>query len=91
MRVEDNAVFRVKALAELLDVSRSTVYRAIASGELDALKIGTGKGAVRIPGHRVNVWLDTCAERAYAAFVEGDESPEAADATESTDETAEVA
>lgn len=86
MRVEDNAIFRVKALAELLDVSRSTVYRAIASGELDALKIGAGKGAVRIPGNSVNVWLDTCAERGYADFVEGGQSPEAAD-----NETAEVA
>ncbi|WP_328613272.1 helix-turn-helix domain-containing protein [Amycolatopsis sp. NBC_00355] len=86
MRVEDNAIYRVKALAELLDVSRSTVYRAITSGELDALKIGTGKGAVRIPGHSVNVWLDACAERGYADFVEGGQSPESAD-----DETAEVA
>ncbi|MFB9690071.1 helix-turn-helix transcriptional regulator [Amycolatopsis plumensis] len=86
MRVEDNAIFRVKALAELLDVSRSTVYRAIASGELDALKIGTGKGAVRVPGNSVNVWLDTCAERGYADFVENGLSPEAAD-----DESAEVA
>ncbi|MEV6878644.1 helix-turn-helix domain-containing protein [Amycolatopsis sp. NPDC051128] len=86
MRVEDNAVFRVKAVAELLDVSRSTVYRAIESGELDVLKIGTGKGAIRIPGYCVNTWISTCSERGYTDFVAGGQSPEAAD-----DEPAEVA
>ncbi|WP_329054073.1 helix-turn-helix domain-containing protein [Amycolatopsis sp. NBC_01488] len=79
-------MFRVKAVAELLDVSRSTVYRAIEAGELDVLKVGAGRGAIRIPGTAVNVYLNTCAERGYADFVEGDQSPEAAD-----DETAEVA
>ncbi|MEU4522925.1 helix-turn-helix domain-containing protein [Amycolatopsis sp. NPDC024027] len=79
MRVEDNAVFRVRDLVNLLDVSPNTVYRAIKTGELDALKFGSGKGTLRVPGTAVNVWLGTCAERGYADFVQGDQSPEAAD------------
>ncbi|WP_344861972.1 helix-turn-helix domain-containing protein [Amycolatopsis ultiminotia] len=81
MRVEDSRMFRVKELAELLDVHRSTVYRAIESGQLDALKIGTGKGALRIPGASVNTWLNTCAEAAYspaADDVTGDDAAEVA-------------
>jgi excisionase family DNA binding protein len=69
MRVEDNQIFRVSAVADLLDVHRATIYRAIESGALDALKIGTGKGALRIPGYAVNAYLNSCAEAAYTAHV----------------------
>lgn len=79
MRVEDNAVYRVKALAELLDVHRTTIYRAIESGRLGALKIGTGKGVVRVPGYAVNIWLSDCADAGYESFVQGSESSEVAD------------
>ncbi|QYN16845.1 AlpA family transcriptional regulator [Amycolatopsis sp. DSM 110486] len=90
MQVESNRYFRVKQLAEMLDVSRATIYRAIESGQLDALKIGTGKGALRIPGHAVNTYLETCAEAAYQGYVKGDESA-AADDTEVSIDAAEVA
>lgn len=46
---------RVKAVAEMFDVSPSTIYRAIEAGQLDAIRIG---GALRVP------------ESAVAAFVE---------------------
>lgn len=98
MQVDGNRIFRVKDLAELLDVHQATVYRAIESGALDALKIGTGRGTLRIPGNAVNIWLSDCGDAAYTSYVEGNESPAAADdSTEtSTDnqastETAEVA
>jgi excisionase family DNA binding protein len=81
MRVEDNRVFRVSAVADLLDVHRATIYRAIESGALDALKIGTGKGALRIPGYAVNAYLNICAEAAYTAHVvEGESAADADDA-----------
>ncbi|MFF0146427.1 excisionase family DNA binding protein [Amycolatopsis sulphurea] len=83
MQVEGNAVFRVKALAELLDVSRSTVYRAIEAGQLEALKIGSGRGALRIPGFSVNIWLSDCMDAAAAEFFHGDASAEQADNPES--------
>jgi len=89
MQVEDNRIFRVKALAELLDVHRSTIYRAIESGALDALKIGTGKGALRIPGNAVNVWLSDCADAAYHLVQDGESVADLDDSE--TDDAAEVA
>lgn len=87
MRVENNGIFRVKTLADLLDVHRSTIYRAIDSGALNALKIGSGKGALRIPGNSVNVWLSECADAAYnlvedSTLVEDSPSVEALDDAE---------
>ncbi|GAA1984324.1 helix-turn-helix domain-containing protein [Amycolatopsis minnesotensis] len=79
MQVEDNRVFRVKELADLLDIHRSTIYRAIEAGELEALKIGTGRGVLRIPGFSVNIWLGECTEAAAREFFEGDASAEQAD------------
>ncbi|WP_010308310.1 helix-turn-helix domain-containing protein [Saccharopolyspora spinosa] len=73
-------MYRVKAVAEMFDVSVNTIYRAIESGDLDALKLGTGKGTIRIPGEALNIYLEKCAQAAYEAFVTGDESAaEAAD------------
>jgi excisionase family DNA binding protein len=75
MQFEDNRVYRVKAVAEALDVSPATIYRAIESGALDAYKIGTGKGTLRIPGRSVNVYLSECGEAAYQAYVISGQSP----------------
>jgi len=49
--------YRVKQVAELLDVHPATVYRAIESGRLAALRVGSGRGGLRIP------------REAFAAFV----------------------
>lgn len=87
MQFEDNRVYRVKAVADALDVSASTIYRAIESGALDAYKIGTGKGTLRIPGGSVNVYLGECSEAAYQAYVVGGQSP----ASDDTDTVGEVA
>ncbi|MFJ8912046.1 helix-turn-helix transcriptional regulator [Amycolatopsis sp. NPDC102389] len=93
MRVEDSAIFRVKDVAELLDVHKSTIFRAISAGELDALRVG--KKTVRVQGSALNAWLNSCSEAAYAAYVEGGESPEDDDDVTGADqvgtETAEVA
>lgn len=61
MQFEGSRMYRVKAVAEALDVSVNTIYRAIDSGALKALKIGNGKGAVRIPGSALNAYLGNCA------------------------------
>jgi excisionase family DNA binding protein len=53
-------MFRVKAVAEMLDVSVATIYRAIESGALPALKVGTGKGALRVPGSAVREYMRAC-------------------------------
>ncbi len=47
MRIEDTRMYRVKEVAGHFNVSVSTIYRAIASGQLGAVKLGT---AVRVPG-----------------------------------------
>ncbi|MQA10535.1 MAG: helix-turn-helix domain-containing protein [Pseudonocardiaceae bacterium] len=54
-------MYRVRSVAEALDVSVATIYRAIESGKLDALKHGTGKGTLRVPGQAVNDYINSCA------------------------------
>jgi excisionase family DNA binding protein len=66
MRSERTRLYRVKAVAEMFDVSVSTIYRAIESGELFALKIGGGKGAVRVPEWAIVAFEESCAARAEA-------------------------
>lgn len=41
--------FRVAEVAARFDVDSTTIYRQIKAGRLKALRIGTGRGAVRIP------------------------------------------
>jgi len=62
MQFERTRMYRVKAVADALDVSVATVYRAVESGQLDAYKLGTGKGTIRIPGEAVAVYLARCAD-----------------------------
>jgi excisionase family DNA binding protein len=58
---------RVKAVAEMLDVSVATIYRAIESGSLRALKVGTGKGALRIPADAIQEYITACQQAALAS------------------------
>lgn len=60
MQDEVTRMYRVKAVAERYDVSVSTIYRAIESGQLDAYRIGTGKGAIRIPESALSVFEEAC-------------------------------
>ncbi|OLT21695.1 hypothetical protein BJF78_34115 [Pseudonocardia sp. CNS-139] len=57
MQVDRTRVYKVSAVAELLDLSKSTIYRAIESGELSAMRIGA---TVRIPGQALASWLEHC-------------------------------
>ncbi|CAL99598.1 helix-turn-helix domain-containing protein [Saccharopolyspora erythraea] len=81
-------MYRVKAVAEMFDVSVNTIYRAIESGELDAMKLGTGKGTIRIPGWALSVYAEKCSQAAYEAFVTGTESAAADDRDETAGEVA---
>lgn len=60
MPVEGSRLYRVKAVAEALDVSVATIYRAVESGALRAVRLGTGKGAVRIPGEAITEYITAC-------------------------------
>jgi excisionase family DNA binding protein len=61
MRVEADRVYQVKEVAAGLRVSVATIYRAIESGQLAALRVGSGSGAVRITGAAVQAYLRACA------------------------------
>jgi len=53
-------VYRVKAVAEMFDVSVATIYRAIETGQLNALKLGTGRGTIRVPQSALEVFTRSC-------------------------------
>ncbi len=57
MQVDRTRLYRVGTVAELIDVSKSTVYRAIDSGALDVLRIGK---TLRVPGTALARWLEAC-------------------------------
>ncbi|MGH3567805.1 MAG: helix-turn-helix domain-containing protein, partial [Pseudonocardia sp.] len=73
---------RVEAVAALFEVSKETIYRAISSGRLDALRIG---GSPRVPSEALRAFTDECGENAYRAYVVGDVSPETDDQTPRTE------
>ena len=75
-------MYRVKAVAEMFDVSVATIYRAVETGKLDALRIGSRKGAIRIPESALTAFAEECAEAAYQAFVVDGESAASADAAD---------
>ncbi|MEV0066672.1 helix-turn-helix domain-containing protein [Amycolatopsis sp. NPDC050768] len=80
MQVERTRLYRVKTVAESFDVSVATIYRAVESGALRAIRLGTGKGAVRIPGAAIENYLAAC-ESAAATRGVGDASDPAEFAT----------
>ncbi|MGH3567806.1 MAG: helix-turn-helix domain-containing protein [Pseudonocardia sp.] len=53
MQDDRTRMFRVKAVAEMFDVSEASIYRAIRSGQLDALRIG---GSVRVPSEALRAF-----------------------------------
>lgn len=57
-------VLRVSEAARQLDVDDNTIYRAIESGALTALRIGKGRGTLRIPRDAWAAYLDACREAA---------------------------
>ena len=65
MQVEGTRMYRVRDVAEHFDVSVATIYRAIEAGQLDALKLGTGKGTLRVTGAAVAAYARACTQTAY--------------------------
>jgi excisionase family DNA binding protein len=69
MHVNGTRLYRVKAVAEMFDVSVSTIYRAIEAGQLQALRIGSGKGAVRVPEAALGSFEAACVDAAHKAVL----------------------
>lgn len=68
--------YRVKAVAELFDVSPSTIYRAIEAGQLAAIRIGS---SVRVPASALALFQVECElNPADVAGLAADESGEVA-------------
>ena len=49
--------YRVAQVAAMLDVHQATVYRDIEAGRLKALRVGSGKGALRILPAALDAYL----------------------------------
>jgi excisionase family DNA binding protein len=58
MQVDGTRNYRVKDVAEHFAVSVSTIYRAIGSGQLDAVKLGAGQRTLRVPGSAVRAYAE---------------------------------
>jgi excisionase family DNA binding protein len=71
MQFESTRMYRVREVAEHFDVSVTTIYRAIESGQLDALKLGTGKGTLRVSGAAVAAYEQACTQAANDSLVTG--------------------
>lgn len=71
MQVESTRMYRVRDVAKHFDVSVTTIYRAIESGQLDALKLGNGKGALRVTGAAVVAYAQACTHAANDLSVTG--------------------
>lgn len=72
-------MYRVRDVAEHFDVSVATIYRAIESGQLKALKLGTGTGTFRVSGAAVLGYAEACVRAAYKAWFLVGSSAEHAD------------
>lgn len=60
MQVNGTRMLRVKAVAEIFDVSVATIYRAIESGKLEAHRFGEGSDAIRVPEDAVEQYRASC-------------------------------
>jgi len=61
MQVEATRMYRVREVAGHFEVSVATIYRAIESGQLAALKLSEGTGTLRVPGSAVLAYAAACA------------------------------
>jgi excisionase family DNA binding protein len=74
MQVERTRLYRVRDVAEHFDVSVATIYRAIESGQLTALKLGTGTGTFRVTGAAVLAYTEACVRAALESWLPGGSS-----------------
>lgn len=54
----DMLLFTVKEIADRLRVSQQTVRNLVASGKLPSVRIGNGRGTIRIPNDGVEAYLE---------------------------------
>lgn len=59
--------YRVSEIALMLDVHPATIYRAIEAGHLEALRPGSGRGAIRVLPPALSAYLDSLKTRSVSA------------------------
>ena len=50
-------LLRIDEAAARIDQHRSTLYRKVATGELPAVRLGSGRAALRVDEHELDRWL----------------------------------
>jgi excisionase family DNA binding protein len=50
----------IKEVAEILRVSRATLYALCAQGKLPHIRVGTGRGAIRIRDEDLTAFIESC-------------------------------
>lgn len=53
-------VLTVREVADVLRVSLGTVYALVDAGKLDCLRIGTGRGTIRILEDDLRRYMESC-------------------------------
>ena len=61
---DPDALIPVTTLARQLGVHRTTLYRAIRAGLLEAHRVGVDKGALRVSPKARDAYLDACRQNA---------------------------
>jgi excisionase family DNA binding protein len=58
--IVDMSFLTVKEAANRLRVSQATVYTLCANGRLTHVRLGTGRGTIRIPEEQLDVLVSDC-------------------------------
>jgi len=57
----------VAGLAELLHINRRSAERIVSTGQIDVIRVGAGRGKVRIPRRAVTDYINRRATKARAS------------------------
>jgi excisionase family DNA binding protein len=62
--MSERLMYRPAEAADAIGVSRAKVYELIASGQIPAIRIGSGGGCIRVPVQALRNWIDGQLSRA---------------------------
>ncbi len=70
----ERLLLRVKAAADLADVSRTTAYDLVARGEWPHVRIGAGETGIRVVRADLLDWIERRKRRGYGYAGSGDDA-----------------
>ena len=62
MRAGNGAWLTVKQTSQRLGVSTGCIYQLVASGKLDSIRVGVGRGTIRISEAALNSFVESSAK-----------------------------